>query len=443
MIDINQSPEDIYIENESPEVSVGENPTWGSRIRKSFPAFRSRNYQLYFAGQLFSLIGTWLQIVAEGWLIFQLTHSAFYIGLDAAAATIPTLFLSLFGGVIVDRYPKKLILIFTQTASMILAFTLGILAITNVVTVWEIITLAFLLGVVNAIDAPARQSYVTELIDSRASLSSAIALNAGMFNAARVIGPSIAGILIATVGTGMAFILNGVSYVAVIVALFFINTSLTVEKKVFNPFKAILEGLTYAFNHKIIRILIILSGVVSIFGWSYATVMPVIATQTFHLNADGLGYLYAAAGLGALVGTFFISAASQKTNSIHYIIGGNLLFSSALIGFSFVTNVYLAYVFLFVIGLGLVSQFALINTVIQHQIDDNMRGRVLSLYTLTFLGLAPFGNLEIGFVAEHLGAQLAIRISAIIVLCFGLFLFTNRNKIIIHPKQDPSVLQQS
>ena len=424
------TPEDqSYIENESQELALGEQEGWAGKIRASSPAFRSRNYRLYFMGQLVSLVGTWLQVVAEGWLVFTLSHSAFLVGLDAAAATIPTLFLSLIGGVIVDRYPKKRILIFTQSASMVLAFALGILTVTNVVTVWEIITLAFGLGIVNAIDAPTRQAYVTELIDERKSLASAIALNAGMFNAARVIGPSIAGILIASVGTGTAFLLNGVSYVAVIIALFFITTPMSVENRRLHPLLAIREGLGYVYRHTVIKTLIILSAVVSVFGWSYSTIMPVIATQTFHLSADGLGYLYAAAGLGALLGSIAISAFSQKTNMLDVIIGGNLLFAVALVAFSYVSFLPLALLLLFLIGFGLVTQFALINTLIQHQVDDRMRGRVLSLYTLVFLGFSPFGSLEIGYASEKLGLEPAIRISAVIVLIFGLYILSRLSSL--------------
>jgi MFS family permease len=417
------------IESESPELSVGENVGWWDHVKNAFPAFNSRNYQLYFAGQLVSLVGTWLQIVAEGWLVFQLTGSAFYVGLDAAAATVPSLFLSLIGGLIVDRYPKKIIIMCTQSASMILAFTLGVLAVTHVVTVWEIIVLAFGLGIVNAIDSPARQAYVTELIDNKGSLASAIALNSGVFNAARVIGPSIAGLLIAAVGTGMAFILNGVSYIAVIIALHFITTPLTIAHIHANPVTAIKDGLRYAYNHTVIRTLIILAGVVSIFGWSYSTLMPVIATRTFHVTAAGLGYMYAAAGLGALTGTIIISAFSRKINRINFILTGTMVFATALILFTFVSNVPIALVLLFAIGTGLVSQFAMINTVIQHEVEDSMRGRVLSLYTFVFIGLSPLGSLGIGWAAERFGSQLSMRVSAAVVLMLGVYLFVNRRRI--------------
>lgn len=412
-----------YVLDESPEISLGENINWIQKISSAFPALKSRNYVLYFTGQLVSLIGTWLQIVAEGWLIFQLSHSAFYVGLDAAMSTIPTLFLSLYGGVIVDRFPKKKIIIFTQTASMILAFTLGLLVVSNVVQVWEIIFLAFLLGVVNAIDSPARQAYVVELVDDRKHLSSAIALNAGMFNAARVIGPTIAGLLIAGFGTGIAFLLNGVSYIAVIIALFYIKTSYTVSQTNTHPIEAIKEGLRYAFASSTIKILLVLAAVISIFGWSYGTLMPVMATTIYHIDASGLGYLYACAGIGALLGAFLISAFANKFNHWSIIISGNIFFSISLLIFTYVTNVYIAAFFLFLVGLGLVSQFSLMNIIIQNSITDTMRGRVMAIYTIAFIGFAPIGNFWIGFAAEKFGAEFAIRLNAFILVAFGSFLF--------------------
>lgn len=428
--------DDQQFEADSPELSVGESPEWGNRITHALPALGSRNYRLYFAGQLISLTGTWLQVVAEGWLVFTLTHSALYVGIDAAAATIPALFLSLLGGVIVDRYPKKIILIATQTSAMLLAFTLGILAVLHLVNVWEIITLAFLLGVVNAVDSPARQSYMPELINNKESLASSIALNSGMYNAARVVGPTIAGILIAVVGAGMAFILNGVSYIFVIVALFFINTPITATRMNLHPIEAIKAGLTYTLHHQTIRLLILLSGVMSVFGWSYSTLMPVIATQTFHLSAAGLGLLYAVSGAGALLGALFISLYARKLNNIAIIISGNLLFATSLVLLTFTTNPIVASVLLFFVGGGLVTQFSMVNTVIQHQVDDSMRGRVMSLYTLVFIGFSPFGSLEIGFAAEHLGTQAAIRISALIVMAFGLYLLDKRKSISAQHKAD-------
>lgn len=418
-----------YLVSESAEIAVGEKTGWTDRIMSAFPALKSRNYFLYFFGQLFSLVGTWLQIVAEGWLVFELTHSAYFVGLDAAAATIPTLFLSLFGGVIVDKFPKKKILLFTQAASMVLAFILGVLTVLKIVNVWQVIFLAFLLGIVNAIDSPARQAYVVELVDDKKFLSSAIALNSGMFNTARVIGPTIAGLLIAAFGAGPAFILNAVSYIAVIIALKNIRTRDIVPHSDTHPLVAIRQGLDYAFSHSTIRLLIILSSMIAIFGWSYGTLMPVIATDIFHLGASGLGYLYAVAGLGALSGAIFISSQGQRYNSLNIIIGGNLLFSLCLLFFTFTNSLYFATPLLFLVGFGLVSMFSTMNTVLQHAVSDHMRGRVMAIYSIAFIGLGPFGNLEIGWLAEKIGIDPAIRSSAIIVFAVGLYLFFNRNKI--------------
>ena len=418
-----------YVVDESAELAVGENVGWPSKLLSAFPALKSRNYLLYFVGQLFSLIGTWLQIVAEGWLIYQLSHSAFYVGLDAAMATLPTLFLSLYGGVIVDRFPKRKIIIFTQTASMVLAFILGLLTVFHVVTVEEVIILAFLLGVVNAIDSPARQAYVVELIDDKKYLSSAIALNSGMFNAARVIGPTVAGLLIAGFGTGIAFLLNGVSYIAVIVALLYITTSDVVAQTTTHPIEAIKEGLRYAFASPTIKILLVLSMLVSVFGWSYGTLMPVLATSVYHIDASGLGYLYACSGVGALLGAFLISAYSHKMNHWTIIIFGNVLFAFSLLVFTFMANVYGAAIFLFIAGLGLISQFSMMNTTIQHTIDDHMRGRVMAIYTIAFIGFAPLGNFEVGLVAEKLGAELTIRLNAFVLVIVAVVLLILRKKL--------------
>lgn len=428
MVDEN-SLNEKYVVDESSEISVGENIGWTDKIFSAFPALKSRNYLLYFVGQLLSLIGTWLQIVAEGWLVFQLSHSAFYVGLDAAMATIPTLFLSLYGGVIVDKFPKRKIIIFTQSASMILAFILGLLTIFKIIHVWQIIFLAFLLGVVNAIDSPARQAYVIELVDDKKHLSSAIALNSGIFNAARVIGPTVAGLLIAGFGSGMAFIINGISYIAVIIALFYINTKDKIIQTTTHPIEAIKEGLKYAFSNSTIKTLLFLSATLSILGWSFGTLMPVMATDVFHIGASGLGYLYACSGSGALFGAFLISAFSHKFHHWSIIIFSNLFFAISLLTFTFIDNVYLAAVFLFLTGLGIVSQFSMMNTTLQHLIDDRMRGRVMAIYTISFVGLAPLGNFEVGLAAEKFGSQLAIRINASILIIVGIIFFNLRKKL--------------
>lgn len=420
--------EEEYIINESAELSIGEASGWINRISSAFPAFESRNFRLYFYGQLVSLIGTWLQVVAQGWLVLELTNSAFLLGIVAAAGSAPSLIFSLFAGVIVDRFSKRHILIFTQIAAMALAFILGILTITHLINVTEIAILAFLLGTVTALDIPARQAYAVDLVKKNA-LASAIAINAGTFNAARVIGPSIAGLLIALVGTGGAFIANGISYIAVIIALLFINTPVLPKRTHLHPLNAIKEGLLYSFSHPAIRTLLIFTGVSSLFGWSYGTIMPLIAKDIFHTDASGLGYLLAANGLGALGATFFVSAFSKKFSRLFFIIGGNALFALALFIFTYTNTFLFAIPFLFLAGLGLITQFAVINTELNHTVDDHLRGRVLSIYTLMFLGLSPAGSFQIGYLAEHFGPGFAIRVGAVILFLFGIIIWSRKRNL--------------
>ena len=423
---IHHKKEEEYLVSESPEVAVGENTVWARFT--SFPALQSRNYRIYFFGQFFSLIGTWLQIVAQGWLVLQLTSSAFLIGLVAALGTAPSLLFSLFGGVVVDRFSKKKIMYFTQSSNMVLALLMGVLTNMGLATVPVIGTIAFLMGTVNALDAPARQALVPELV-GKERLASAIALNSGIFNAARVIGPGLAGLLIAWVGIGGAFIANGLSYIAVLIALYFVRIRELPADRTLHPLQAIKEGVTYSFTHPIIRVLLLFVAVVSIFGWSYTTIMPVIAQETFGLDAKGLGYLYSATGLGALLATYLVGRYGNKVPPLVFILGGNTLFALCLIGFAFTTNFTLALVLLFFIGLGLLSQASMMNTLVQSLVKQEFRGRVMSMYILMFLGMAPVGNFEIGYLAEHLGITWSFVLNALIVLLVGLLVFLYRKRI--------------
>jgi MFS family permease len=412
----------------NPQTGTGDT-AWVSKIATAFPAFGSKNYTLYFWGQLVSLIGTWLQIVAQSWLVLKLTNSAFLIGLVAAMGTFPTLLFTLFGGVIVDRFDKKKILVLTQALSMILAFLLGTLTLLNTITVWQIALLAFCLGIVTALDAPARQSFVPEIVSS-SQLPSAIAINSGVFNGARVIGPGIAGLIIGLVGVGGAFIFNGLTYIAVIIALL----NMKIEKKDIakaktKTFQAIKEGITYTAKHPVISVLILMAGVLSIFGWSYTTVLPLIAKNKFHIGATGLGYLYSASGLGSLLAALIAGAFSSRVSPLWFIFGGNLLFVISIFGFTLTDNLTLSLVLLFFAGIGLLSMAALMNTTIQRQVSDDFRGRIMSIYVLMFLGMTPLGNLQIGFIAEKISIDFAIRLGAVIVFLFGLVVFFYRNKI--------------
>jgi MFS family permease len=423
----NTKPEEDYIITESPEVSIGENTRW-VKLLSAFPALKNPHYQKYFFGQFVSLIGSWLQIVAQSWLVLSLTDSPFIIGLVMAMATAPSLVFALFGGVIVDRFSKKKILYITQTASMVLALVLGVLTLQGLVSVPVIATIAFMLGTVNAIDAPARQAFVSELVTEQ-QLPSAIALNSSIFNGARVIGPGFAGLLIALVGTGGAFILNGVSYIAVIVALYFIDVEAVIGNRNLKPMQAIKDGLVYSFTHPVIRIVMIFVGLMSIFGWSYSTLMPIVAKHTFHLQAKGLGYLYAATGLGSLLGTLVIGVLGDRVRRVYVIVSGAVLFalSIALIGFT--TALPLALVLLFFAGAGLLAQAAMSNTMVQSMVKPDYRGRVMSIYVLMFLGLAPVGNFEIGLLAEHFGTSTSLLINALVVMFAAAVVFVYKDRI--------------
>jgi MFS family permease len=423
------SKEETYIRRENSEISIGEEPGWVDKLKGSFPAFSHRNYQLYFSGQLVSLIGTWLQNIALGWLVLQLTNSSFWVGAITALTTLPVLIFALFGGVIVDHFPKKKILILTQSLSLFLALILGVLTVFHKINLIEMGVLALALGAVTAIDAPARQSFVVEMV-GKESLSSAIALNSAIFNGARIVGPAFAGFLIAIIGSGGAFILNGISFIGVIIALGFIRVKENVVPHKLHPIEAIKEGLRYSFSNSVIKTLLIFATVSSIFGWSYTTIMPVIAQNVFHIGAAGLGYLNALAGLGALLGTVLVSVFSGRLPKLFFILGGSFLFSSSLLLFSFTTNLILALVFLFFSGMGLLSQFSVVNSTIQHLVDDSYRGRVMSIYTLMFMGMIPIGSFQIGIISEHLGPMVAIRIGAIIIFLTAITIFIKRDKFL-------------
>jgi MFS family permease len=421
--------EERYLLDQSPEVTAEVNASgWAKRLGASFPALQSRNYRLYFFGQLISVIGTWLQIVAQGWLVLHLANSPFLIGLVAALATAPALLFSLFGGVVVDRFSKKRILFFTQSAQAVLALSLGVLTLAGLVTIPVLCVIAFLMGSVNAVDAPARQAFVSEMVGPE-QLSSAIALNSGIFNTGRALGPALAGLLIATVGTGGAFIVNGLSYLAIIAALRYMRIDEQPIRRHLRLLQAIGEGIRYSFAHPVIRVLLVFAGAVSIFGWSYATLLPLIARNRFGLDATGLGYLYMATGLGSLLATYLVGAYAQRVRPVLFIVGGTTLFALCLAAFGFTRSFAQALPLLFLTGLGLLSQSAMTTTIIQRMVQPAFRGRVMSIYILMFLGMAPVGNFEVGALSERFGIPWTIAFNAAVVLAVGWVVFFNRKKI--------------
>ena len=395
-----------------------------------FPAFKYKDYQLYILAQLITVSGTWMQQVAQAWLVLQLTHSAFLVGVIAAARNLPTLLLfGLFGGAVVDRFKKKKTILFlTKICAMILALALSLLTFADVITLTQIATLAFLLGVVDAIDNPARQVFVARMVEKE-DLSSAIAINAGVFNTARFIGPSIAGFLIFLIEPAGVFMVNAMGYLAVILALIFIKEKEVASAVNGNPLKSIKEGVSYSFSHPTIRSLLIFGAVSSIFGWSFSTILPVVARDAFRLGAIELGYMYSAFGIGSVVATVFVSIFANRVNKITHIISGSLLFSLSMIIFSYSSEFNFSLFLLFLAGFGLISQFAMMNATIQYIVPDNIRGRVMSIHVFTLIGMLPLGSLEAGFMAEHFGSLFAIGFGAYIVFFYGIFIAIKKKSI--------------
>lgn len=374
------------------------------------------------------MVGSWAETVAQGWLVFQLTQSPFWVGVISALGFLPILLFGLFGGVISDRFPKKLILLFTQISSMFLSLILAILTFTNMVNLPIISILAFILGIINAIDSPIRFAILPDLVE-RNDLPSAIALNAGMFNAARVIGPALAGVSIAAFGLSVAFLINALSFVAPIIVLEFLRLPPHKEQVHPHPFESIKIGLKYAFTHKIIRVALVYASTAAIFGWSYMTIMPVISEKVFHQGSTGLGILHSAAGIGAVIGSLIVSAFGKRIKDTFLIFSGSIIFTISMITFSYISNFHVSLIFLLISGVGLVMQNSTLLSIIQHNTPNYIRGRMMSIFTVMMIGMAPFGSLQIGFVSEHLGSQMALRFSSIILITFGSWLFFNLYKL--------------
>ncbi len=401
-----------------------------SKLLAAFPPFASRNFRLYFVGQIVSMIGTWIEIVAQGWLVFDMTGSAFWVGVAAAASTIPTLLLSLFGGMLVDRYPRKAVLLWSQVLLMLLSFIFGAAVLLGMATLSFILVLAFLIGSVSAVATPAIQAFISEIVE-RKHLPVAVALNSSIFNASRVIGPVLAGFMITWIGTGGAYIANGVSFIAVIAALLAIRIpnpeARTVSAE--HPIQSIRDGILYAWTHPLIRTIVLFVAVVSIFGWSFMSMLPVVAKREFGIGADGMGYLYSAFGLGSLFGTVVVSVSSGRVRSSLMVIGGVLTFALGLLSFTFATWLPLALCCLFISGLGMLSAFATMTGTVQRLVEDRFRGRVMSIYLMVLLGLMPFGNLLMGLLSEQFGTPVALRTGAMVTIAATLFLFMSRREI--------------
>ena len=396
-------------------------PSPGHERRSStFAALRYRNYRLWFFGQATSLVGTWMQSVAQGWLVYQLTGSKLALGAISFAGSIPTLFLMLPAGVLADRFPKRKLLLMTQTAMMLCAFALAALAASGVLRVWHIGVLAFGLGVANSFDAPARQSLAVEMVEDRRDMMNAIAMNSTMFNLARIAGPAIGGVVLAHLGAVWCFALNGLSFLAVLVALWRMRLPQVALAPQNEPFAAqIVTGLRYIWGSTPIRTIIALVGVSSLFGLSYATLMPAYVVDVLHVGEAGLGSLSAAVGVGALIGSLAVASLGSFRRKGLLLAAGSLIFPLALLSFAQTRYLPLSLACLALVGFGFVMQNATSNTLVQSIVPDDLRGRVMGAYTLTFFGTTPFGALLAGTLAQALGPALAVVLSAGVTLAFA------------------------
>jgi len=405
------------------------------RIPQMLRALRHRNFQLFFGGQMISLIGTWMDNIAEAWLVYRLTGSSLLLGTVAFAGQIPVFLLAPIGGMVADRWNRQRVVIATQASSMVLAGVLAVLTLTHRVTVWEVVVLAALMGAVNAFDIPARQAFLVDMV-GREDLMNAIALNSSMFNGARVIGPSIAGILVASIGEGWCFAANSISYIAVIIGLLLMHVNRApVEVRRVSPFEHIVEGFRFVWNTGPIRALLLLLGLVSLVAMPYSVLMPIFAAKILHGNARTLGVLMGATGVGALGGALTLASRSGVRGLGRWVAMACGSFGVALILFSLSRWYFLSVVLLVPVGFAMMVQMASSNTLIQAMVPDRLRGRAMAVYSMMFMGMAPMGALLSGWSADHIGAQWTLAIGGVGAIVGAAFFARNLPKIRVEARE--------
>ncbi|MFA6142062.1 MAG: MFS transporter [Candidatus Omnitrophota bacterium] len=370
-----------------------------------FRALRYRNFRIFFIGQGISLIGTWMEVIAMSWLVYRLTNSVFLLGLVGFASQIPMFVLGPFAGVMVDRLNRHNILVLTQTLSMILALILAVLTLSGAINVWQVVLLGFMLGCVNSLDIPARQSFVIDMVERKENLANAISLNSLMFNSARLIGPSIAGIVIMFTGEGVCFLINALSFLAVIAALMMMKVPARMAEDVKRDiFADLKEGFRYAYDFLPIRYILMLLSMISLAGMSYVVLMPVFAKDILHGGPGTFGFLMASAGTGAILATLYLASRKTVVGLARLIPVFGTLFSIGIIAFSMSRTIILSLFILGFAGFGFMAHMAASNIILQTVVDDDKRGRVMGLYAMAFIGTAPFGSLLAGALASLIGA---------------------------------------
>ncbi len=397
----------------TPEVNGGDGAGGrGSRWQVAGRALRHRNFQLFFSGQLISLIGTWMQSVAQSWLVYRLTGSALLLGSVGFASQVPVFLFAPLGGIAADRYNRRYIVISTQVAALLLAFVLAGLTLLGKIQVWHVFVLASLLGIVNAFDIPGRQSFLVEMV-GKEDLMNAIALNSSMFNGARVIGPAIAGILVAKIGEGWCFFANAVSYIAVIVGLLMMKVHSPARASMGSPLEHMMEGFRFVNRTAPIRALLMLLGLVSLVGMPYVVLMPIFADKILHGGARGLGILMGATGVGALLGALTLAFREGVKGLGRWVAWCSAGFGASLVVFALSHRFWISVILLLPVGYTMMLQMACSNTLIQVMVPDALRGRVMAVYSMMFMGMAPIGALLGGALADRLGAQTTVAIGGV------------------------------
>ena len=392
-----------------------------SRYAHAWRALRHRNFQLFFTGQSISLIGTWMTRIATAWLVYRLTHSAILLGTISFAGQIPTFLLAPFAGVAVDRMDRRIVLIATQVASMLQSLLLAALTLTHRITIRELLVLSAVQGVVNAFDMPGRQSFMVQMVDSRDDLSNAIAINSSMVNFARLLGPSLAGIVIAATGEGWCFLIDGISYIAVVYSLLAMRVDPSHRKAALlrarEPMLTQLaDGWNYVRSFVPIRTILLLFAIVSLMGWPFTVLMPIFAAQVLHGDAHTLGFLMGATGVGALVSGLSLVFRKSVRGLVRMIPLAAAIFGLGLIAFGLSHLLWLSLLLQLVVGFGMMQGLTSSNTIIQTIVPEDRRGRVMSYYTIAFVGMAPFGSLLAGTLAHLIGAQATVIVSGVACL---------------------------
>ncbi len=403
-----------------------------SRASHAWRALRHRNFRLFFGGQSISLIGTWMTRIATAWLVYRLTHSALLLGTVSFAGQIPTFVVAPFAGVWVDRLNRRRVLVWTQTLSMVQSFLLAGFTLTGRINIPLILGLSVMQGLINAFDMPGRQAFMVQMVEDRADLGNAIAINSSMVNMARLIGPSLAGLVIAATSEGWCFFADGVSYIAVIASLVAMRLNVTATRRATtSTFTELKEGWTYVSQFLPVRTILLLFAVVSLMGMPYVVLMPIFAAKVLHGGPHTLGFLMGSMGVGALVSALSLAARKSVRGLIRMIPIAAAVFGLGLIGFGMSRVYWLSMLMVFVAGMGMMQGMAASNTIIQTLVSEDKRGRVMSYYTMAFVGMAPFGSLLAGTMAQAFGAPLTVMVNGSIVV-LGAAWFATRLPAVRH-----------